>query len=145
MLPDVAREFGVSVAAAGQVRALGGLAGGAAAVAVALLGPRLGLRGMLTAGYLTLALGTAASAGAPNLAVLAAAQAAVGAAAGLRIAGALAASAAWTEPRGRALAIASLGQPMACVAGMPLGGLLAELDWRYSLLGVPLAASLAGA
>lgn len=60
VLPDVAREFGVSVAAAGQVRTLGGLAGGAAAVAVALLGSRLGLRGMLTAGYLTLALGTAA-------------------------------------------------------------------------------------
>ena len=60
LLPDVAREFGVSVAAGGQVRTLGGLAGGAAAVAVALLGSRLGLRGMLTAGYLTLALGTAA-------------------------------------------------------------------------------------
>jgi MFS family permease len=77
-----------------------------------------------TAGYLTLALGTAASAGAPNLAVLATAQAAVGAAAGLLIAGALAALAAWTEPRGRARAraIASLGQPMAWVAGMPLGG-----------------------
>ena len=60
VLPDVAREFGVSVAAAAQVRTLGGLAGGAAAVAVALLGSRLGLRRMLTAGYLTLALGTAA-------------------------------------------------------------------------------------
>jgi predicted MFS family arabinose efflux permease len=70
----------------------------------------------------------------------------VGAAAGLLISGALAASAAWTEPgrRGRVLAIASLGQPMSWVAGMPLGGLLAELDWRYSLIGVPLSASLVG-
>jgi predicted MFS family arabinose efflux permease len=102
---------------------------------------------MLTAGHLMLALGTLASAAAPNLAALAAAQAAVGAAAGLLIAGALAASAAWSESgrRARALAVASLGQPMAWVAGMPLGGLLAELDWRYSLLGVPLVASLAGA
>jgi predicted MFS family arabinose efflux permease len=147
VLPDVAHEFGVSAAAAGQLRTLGGLAGGAAAVAVALLGSRLGLRGMLIAGHLMLALGTLASAAAPNLAALAAAQAAVGAAAGLLIAGALAASAAWSESgrRARALAVASLGQPMAWVAGMPLGGLLAELDWRYSLLGVPLAASLAGA
>ena len=55
VLPDVAREFGVSVAAAGQLRTLGGLAGGAAAVAVALLGSRLGLRGMLIAGHLMLA------------------------------------------------------------------------------------------
>jgi predicted MFS family arabinose efflux permease len=146
VLPDVAQEFGVSAATAGQLRTLGGLAGGAVAVAVALLGSRLGLRGMLIAGHLMLALGTLASAAAPNLGLLAVAQAAVGAAAGLLIAGALAASAAWSESgrRARALAVASLGQPVAWVAGMPLGGLLAELDWRYSLLGVPLAASLAG-
>jgi len=146
VLTDVAREFGVSVAAAGQLRTLGGLAGGAAAVAVALLGSRLGVRRVLVAGHLMLALGALASVAAPNLAVLAAAQAAVGAAAGLLISGALAASAAWTEPGGRArvLAVASLGQPMSWVAGMPLGGLLAELDWRYSLLAVPLAGSLAG-
>ena len=146
VLPDVAREFGVSVAAAGQLRTLGGLAGGATTVAVALLGSRLELRGMLVAGHLMLALGTLASAAAPNLAVLAAGQAAVGAAAGLLIAGALAASAVWSESgrRARVLAVASLGQPMSWVAGMPLGGLLAELGWRYSLFAVPLAASLAG-
>src|SRR5829696_6463208 len=147
VLPDVAREFGVSTAAAGQLRTLGGLAGGVTAVAVSLFGSRLGLRGVLIAGHLMLVLGTLASAAAPSLAVLAAAQAAVGAAAGLLITGALAASAAWnrTGRRARALAVASLGQPMSWVAGMPLGGLLAELDWRYSLLGVPLAASIAGA
>ena len=147
VLPDVAREFGVSTAAAGQLRTLGGLAGGVTAIAVALFGSRLGLRGTLIAGHLMLALGTLASAAAPNLVVLAAGQAAVGGAAGLLIAGALAASAAWSDPgrRGRALAVASLGQPMSWVAGMPLGGLLADLDWRYSLLGVPLLASLAGA
>ena len=146
VLPDVAREFGVSTAAAGQLRTLGGLAGGVTAVAVSLFGSRLGLRGVLIAGHLMLALGTLASAAAPSLAVLAAAQAAVGGAAGLLIACALAASAAWngTGRRARALAVASLGQPMSWVAGMPLGGLLAELDWRYSLLGVPLAASIAG-
>jgi DHA1 family inner membrane transport protein len=146
LLPDVASDFGVSAAAAGQVRTIGGLAGGATAVAVALLGSRLGLRGILIAGHLMLALGTLASAAAPTLAVLAAGQAAVGGAAGFLIAGALAASVAWSAPgeRARALAVASLGQPMSWVAGMPLGGLLAELDWRYSLLGVPLVASLAG-
>src|SRR5829696_4344387 len=120
VLPDVAREFGISTAAAGQLRTLGGLAGGATALAIALLGSRLRLRGMLIAGHLMLALGALASAAAPSLAMLAAAQAAVGAAAGLLIAGALAASAAWSEPgrRSRALAVASLGQPMSWVAGM---------------------------
>jgi DHA1 family inner membrane transport protein len=146
VLPDVASDFGVSAAAAGQLRTLGGLAGGITAVAVALLGSRLGLRGMLIAGHLMLALGTLASTAAPTFAVLAAGQAAVGGAAGFLIAGALAASVAWSRSgeRARGLAVASLGQPMSWVAGMPLGGLLAELDWRYSLLGVPLVASLVG-
>jgi predicted MFS family arabinose efflux permease len=146
ILPDVAREFGVTPAAAGQLRTLGGLGGGAAAIAVAILGRRLGLRRMLVAGHSMLALGTIGSATAPNLTVLAAAQATVGAAAGLLIAGALAATAAWTEParRARTLAVASLGQPISWVVGMPLGGLLAQIDWRYSLVGVPLAAAVAG-
>lgn len=146
VLPDVAGDFGVSAAAAGQLRTLGGLAGGASAVAVALLGSRLGLRGLLITGQLMLTLGTLASAAAPSLAVLAVGQAAVGGAAGVLIAGALAASVAWSRSgqRARALAVASLGQPMSWVAGMPLGGLLAELEWRYSLLGVPLLASLVG-
>ena len=68
----------------------------------------------------------------------------MGATAGLLIAGALASLGGLDRTRGRARALASLGRPMAWVAGMPLGGLLAELDWRYSHLGVPLAASLAG-
>src|SRR5215213_8570617 len=97
VLPDVAGDFGITAAAAGQLRTLGGLAGGVTAVAVALVGPRLGLRGTLIAGHLMLALGTLASAAAPSLAVLASGQAAVGGAAGLLIAGALAASVAWSR------------------------------------------------
>src|SRR4029453_17741283 len=85
VLPDVAREFGVSTATAGQLRTLGGLAGGVTAVAVARFGSRLGLRGMLLAGHLTLVLGTLASAAAPNLPALAAAPSAGGAAAGVLI------------------------------------------------------------
>ena len=146
VLAPVARELDVSIAAAGQLRTLGGLAGGAAAVAVALVGSRLELRRILMVGHGMLVVGAIASAASPNLAVLAVGQAAVGASAGLLISGALAASAAWSDParRARALAVASLGQPMSWVAGMPLGGLLGELDWRYSLVGVPLTASLVG-
>jgi predicted MFS family arabinose efflux permease len=146
VLAGVAGDFDVSAAAAGQLRTLGGLVGGTAAIAVALLGSRLELRRTLVTGHALLAFGALMSAAAPDFALLAVGQAAVGAAAGLLISGALAASAAWTEPgrRARALAIASLGQPMSWVVGMPLGGLLAELDWRYALAGVPLAASLVG-
>src|SRR5215218_1888493 len=95
VLAPVARELDVSIAAAGQLRTLGGLAGGAAAVAVALLGSRLQLRRTLISGHAMLAVGALASAAAPNLAVLAVGKAAVGAATGLLISAALAASAAW--------------------------------------------------
>jgi predicted MFS family arabinose efflux permease len=71
VLAPVARELDVSIAAAGQLRTLSGLAGGAAAVAVALLGPRLELRRTLITGHAILAVGAIASAATPNLVVLA--------------------------------------------------------------------------
>ena len=146
ILPSVARDFGVSTAAAGQLRTLVGLAGGVTALAVVLVGRRLGLRGLLLAGNGLLVLGSAASALAPSLLALAAAQVAVGAATGILVAGGLAAAAAWAAPERRTatLAWASLGQPASWVAGMPLIGASAELGWRYAWLGVPLAAGLAG-
>ena len=146
ILPGVAREFGISTAAAGQLRTLAGLSGGIAALAVVLVGARVGLRRLLLAGNGLLALGSAASAAAPTLIALATAQVMVGAAVGLLIAGGLAAAATWV-PAGRqakALARASLGQPASWVAAMPLIGLTADLGWRYTWLGVPLAAGLAG-
>jgi DHA1 family inner membrane transport protein len=146
ILPSVARDFGVSTAAAGQLRTLVGLVGGAAALAVVLVGRRLALGRLLLAGNGLLVLGSLASALAPSLLALAAAQLAVGAATGLLVAGGLAAAAAWAAPeRSTAtVALASLGQPASWVAGMPLIGLSAELGWRYAWLGVPLAAGLAG-
>lgn len=146
ILPSVARDFGVSTAAAGQLRTLAGLSGAVAAVAVVLVGRRVGLRRLLLAGNGLLALGSAASAAAPSLIALATAQVAVGAATGLLISGGLAAAAAWapSERRAGTLAWASLGQPTSWVAGMPLIGVSADLGWRYAWLGVPLAAAVAG-
>jgi MFS transporter, DHA1 family, inner membrane transport protein len=146
ILPDVARDFGVSTGAAGQLRTLVGLVGGIAALAVVFVGGRVRLRTLLLAGNGLLVLGSLASAAAPSLIALAAAQAAVGAAAGLLISGGLAAAAAWAPPQRRAgtLAWASLGQPASWVAGMPLIGMSADLGWRYAWLGVPLAAAVAG-
>ena len=146
ILSSVANDFGVSTAAAGQLRTLVGLVGGIAALAVVLVGRRVGLRRLLLAGNGLLALGSVASAAAPSLIALAAAQVAVGAAIGLLISGGLAAAAAWAPPERRAgtLAWASLGQPAAWVAGMPAIGLMADLGWRYAWLGVPLAAGVGG-
>lgn len=146
ILPAVAREFGISTAAAGQLRTLAGLSGAIAAIAVVLVGARVGLRRLLLAGNGLLALGSAASAAAPTLIALAVAQVMIGAAGGLLISGGLAAAATWA-PAGRqakALAWASLGQPASWVAAMPLTGITADLGWRYAWLGVPLATGLAG-
>jgi predicted MFS family arabinose efflux permease len=146
ILPSVAREFGISTAAAGQLRTVAGLSGGITALAVVLVGARVGLRRLLLAGNGLLALGSAASAAAPTLIALAAAQAMVGAAAGLLISGGLAAAATWApaDRQAKAVARASLGQPASWVAAMPLVGMTADLGWRYTWLGVPLAAGLAG-
>jgi predicted MFS family arabinose efflux permease len=146
ILPDVARDFGVSTAGAGQLRTLAGLVGGIAALTVVLAGKRIGLRRLLLVGNGLLGLGSVASAAAQSFAALAAAQVAVGAATGLLVSGGLAAAASWAPPKRRAetLAWASLGQPASWVAGMPLIGATADLGWRYAWLGVPLAAAVAG-
>ena len=146
ILPDVARDFGVSTAAAGQLRTLVGLVGGIVALAVMLVGRRVGLRRLLVAGSALLVLGSVASAAAPTLIALAAAQVAVGAATGLLISGGLTAAASWApaERRAATLAWASLGQPASWVAGMPLIGMTADLGWRYAWLGIPLVAGVAG-
>jgi predicted MFS family arabinose efflux permease len=146
VLASVARDFGVSTAAAGQLRTLVGLVGGVAAPAVVVVGRRVGLRRLLLIGTGLLAIGSASSAAAPSLVALAAAQVAIGAATGLLVAGGLAAAATWGPPdrRARTVAWASLGQPASWVAGMPVIGLSADLGWRYAWLGVPLAAGLVG-
>jgi predicted MFS family arabinose efflux permease len=146
ILPSVACEFGISTAAAGQLRTLAGLSGGIAALAVVLVGARVGLRRLLLAGNGLLALGSTASAAAPTLSALAVSQMVVGAATGLLISGGLAAAATWApaDRQTQTVAWASLGQPASWVAGMPLIGMTADLGWRYTWLGVPLAAGLAG-
>src|SRR3954452_1852276 len=50
VLPEVARDLGVSTATAGQLRLLSGLTGGATAVLLAMAPRRPGLRDLLSAG-----------------------------------------------------------------------------------------------
>jgi predicted MFS family arabinose efflux permease len=144
LLPDVARDLDVSVATAGQLRTVSGLAAGIAALATGLLAARVGLRGLMLGALAVLAGGSLVSAAAPDFAVLVVAQAAVGAGIGVSYSAAIAATAEWSnaENRSRVLALTLLGPPLAWIVGMPLVGLLGELSWRLAWLAVPVAMAL---
>lgn len=134
ILPDLSKEFGVSTAAGGQLRSVSGLAGLAAALVAIAFRRRIGVERLLTWGLAALATGALLSSAAPSFAALAAAQLPVGFGLAFVLAGGLAAAAEWTAPedRPRVLAWTLLGQPGAWVAGMPIIGLVADLDWRLA-------------
>ena len=144
VLPEVARELGVSTATAGQLRSLSGLTGGATAVLLAMAPRRPGLRDLLSTGAALVAAGSALSAAAPSFALLAAAQGVAGIGIGLLVAVGIAAAGEWpaAEERPRVLAWAIAGMPAAWIAGMPLVGVVAHVSWRAAWL-VPTLAALA--
>jgi predicted MFS family arabinose efflux permease len=139
ILPDLARDFGVSTAAAGQLRTLAGATGGITAVLMAVAPRRPGLRTLLSAGATLVAAGAILSAAAPSFAVLAAAQGVIGVGIALLIAVAISASWQWSAPAERAhtLAWAIAGMPAAWVLGMPLVGAAASVHWRMAWLALP--------
>ena len=144
ILPAVARDFGVSTATAGQLRAVSALAGGVTALSLRRLARHFGTRDLLLVG-LTLIIGASiASATAGAFAVLAAAQVAVGAGVAIVLTAGVAAAADWSPPGRRAnvLAWALVGQPAAWVVGMPVIGSVSTLGWRLGWLAVPLPAAL---
>ena len=65
VLEDIAREFGTTTAAAGQLRTILGAAGGVTALSLALAARRPGLRALLMRGAALLVLGAMLSAVAP--------------------------------------------------------------------------------
>ena len=142
ILPDLSVEFGVSTAAGGQLRSVSGLAGLTAALVAIVFRRRIGVRRLLTWGLAALGAGALLSAAAPSFPALAAAQLPVGFGLAFVLAGGLAAAAEWTAPddRPRVLAWTLLGQPGAWVAGMPIIGLVADLDWRLAFA-VPFTAA----
>jgi len=144
VLPELARELGVSTATAGQLRSLSGLTGGATAVLLAVAPRRPGLRDLLTAGAALVAAGSALSAAAPSFALLAAAQGLAGVGIGLLVAVGIAAAGEWppAEQRAGVLAWAIAGMPAAWIAGMPVVGILAHISWRAAWL-VPTVVALA--
>src|SRR4051812_45367514 len=145
VLPDVARDLGVSTATAGQLRSLSGLTGGATAVLLALAPWRPGLRDLLSAGAALVAAGSALSAAAPTFALLAGAQGVAGIGVGLLVAVGIAAAGDWpsAEERPGVLAWAIAGMPAAWIAGMPVVGVVADVSWRAAWLVPTLVALIA--
>ena len=144
ILVDVAREFGVSTATAGQLRSISGATGGLTALVVATATWRPGLRELLSLGAALVALGSGLSAAAPSFTVLCAAQAVLGVGIGLLVAVGIAAAGEWPAPGQRAhvLAWAIAGMPAAWVAGMPVVGAVANYGWRLAWVAVPAVAGL---
>jgi len=139
----VAREFDVTTAAAGQLRMIGGLVAGCTALVFGRHWRRIALRDLLMAGAVLLALGCLASAAAPAFLVLAAAQVPIGIAVALLISAGTTAAGEWAPARGRSvLARTLVGPPAAWIVGMPIIGLVAQVDWRLSFLVLPLVASM---
>jgi MFS transporter, DHA1 family, inner membrane transport protein len=144
ILVDVAREFDVSTATAGQLRSISGAMGGVTALLLATAARRPGLRELLSLGAGLLALASALSAAAPSFVVLAAAQAVLGVGTGLLVAVGIAAAGEWPAAahRPQVLAWAIAGMPAAWIAGMPVVGAVADSGWRAAWIAVPTAAGL---
>ena len=144
ILSDVADDFGVSVAEAGQLRILAAPLAIVAALAAGRLLTRFSPRALLGTGAALLAVGSLASAAAPSFAMLALAQVPVWIGVSMVLTAGVAATAAWTVEgqRTRVVARAFAGPPAAWILGMPVIGLVAEVHWRLAFLAFPLPAAL---
>ena len=144
VLAEVADDFDVATATAGQLRAVSGFAAGITALAMSRFTGRFGLRDLLLIGLTILGAASALSAAAPSFAVLAVAQVGVGIGLAVVLSAGLAAAAAWSTEaeRGRVLSWTLIGQPAAWIVGMPLVGVVGHVNWRLAWLAVPFAASL---
>ena len=147
ILSDVAADFGVSIAAAGQLRILAAPLAVVAALAAGRLLRRWSPRAVLGGASVLLALGSLASAAAPSFAVLALAQIPVWIGISATLAAGVAATAAWSEPerRTRVLAHAFAGPPTAWIVGMPVIGVVAEVHWRLAFIAFPLPVAVLAA
>jgi predicted MFS family arabinose efflux permease/ribosomal protein S18 acetylase RimI-like enzyme len=144
ILSDVADDFGVSIATAGQLRIVAAPLAAAVALLAARSLVRFSPRAMLGAGSVLVALGSVASAVAPSFVALALAQVPLWAGISMLLTAAIAASAAWSTPESRTRIVASMyaGPPAAWIVGMPVIGVVAEVDWRLAFLVLPLPAAL---
>jgi predicted MFS family arabinose efflux permease len=144
VLAQAADDLDVSTATAGQLRTVAGVAAGVTALLVSVGTVRLALARQLLLSSVLLALGSLASAAAPDYAVLATAQVPVGIAVAVLTTAATLAAAEWvpSEVRTRTLSWALVGQPAAWIVGMPLVGVVGASSWRYGWVILPFAAAV---
>ena len=144
ILSDVAADFGISIAEAGQLRILAAPLAALVAIAAGRSLVHFSPRALLAVGSALLAFGSVASAVAPTFALLAAAQVPAWSGVAILIAAGVAAADSWSEPerRTRVLAHALAGPPAAWIVGMPLIGVVAEVNWRLAFVALPLPAAL---
>jgi len=145
ILVDLARDFDVSTAVAGQLRIVAAPVAALVAIAVVRAGARLPYRLLLAGGAAFVAVGSVASAVAPSFQMLAIAQVPLWVGISTLVAGGIGAAGAWSAPeeRTRLVARSLAGAPAAWIIGMPTIGWVAETDWRLAFLAVPLPAALA--
>jgi DHA1 family inner membrane transport protein len=147
ILSDVADDFGISIATAGQLRILAAPLAAVVALVVARALVRFSPRALLVAGSALLAFGSAASALSPSFFWLALAQVPMWSGIAILLTSAVAAAGSWSEPGNRTRVIAHMlaGPPTAWIVGMPLIGVVAEVDWRLAFVALPLPAALLAA
>jgi DHA1 family inner membrane transport protein len=145
ILVDVARDFGVSTAVAGQLRIVAAPIAALVAIVVASARARLPYRLLLAGGAGLVAVGSVASAVATSFVGLAIAQVPLWIGISTLVAGGIGAAGAWStrEDRTRLVARSLAGAPAAWIVGMPTIGWVAEADWRLAFLAVPLPAAVA--
>jgi DHA1 family inner membrane transport protein len=144
ILSDVAADFGVGIAEAGQLRILAAPLAALVALATGRALSRFSPRALIVAGSALLAFGSLASAIAPTFVLLAVAQVPMWAGIAMLIAAGVAATASWSAAEGRTRIVshAFAGPPAAWIVGMPLIGLVASVNWRLAFVALPLPAAV---
>ena len=147
VLADAARAFGVSTAAAGQIRTAAAVVAAVSALVAGALAGRVRLRTLLQTGVFLLVVGSGISFAATSIFVLAAGQALIGAASSILVSSGVAAAAAWSDDRdrGRVVAWTLVGAPSAWVVAMPVIGVVAGVSWRFAFVFPVVAGAVATA
>ncbi len=143
ILSDVASDFGVSIAEAGQLRILAAPLAALVALATGRALSRYSPRALIGAGSALVAFGSLASAVAPTFVLLALAQVPMWGGIAMLVAAGVAATVSWSAPHERTKIVshALAGPPAAWIVGMPLIGVVASIHWRLAFVALPLPAA----
>jgi predicted MFS family arabinose efflux permease len=143
ILSEVAADFGVSIAHAGQLRILAAPLAALVALGTGRALSRRSPRALIGVGSTLLLVGSLASALAPTFTFLALAQIPMWAGIAMLIASGIAATASWSAAADRTKIVshALAGPPTAWIVGMPVIGLVASIHWRLAFVALPLPAA----